>query len=574
MASVDADLGTLGVRPEFAALESAVSDVLIIGGGINGISILRDLSLQGVKVTLVEKGDLMSGASAASSHMIHGGIRYLENGEFRLVRESVQERNDLLRTAPHVVKPLKTTVPIFSLTSGLLQAPLKILTHGKGKRAERGAIMIAAGLTIYESFSRVNGVMPRFNFVGRKRAQATLPSLRRSVKYLASYFDASVHEPERLAMDLVADARATGNATIVTYAAAVGTSDGGVLLRDQLSGAVVRTSARLVINASGPLTDITNEALGRHTQFMGGTKGSHIVVDHPALYNELAGRELFFENSDGRIVLIYPVKGRVLIGTTDIFADPRQPARCTEEEVDYFFNLVKHILPGIELTREQIVFRFSGIRPLPRQDVSQPGFVSRDYRIDEASLPGDAAIPFLSVVGGKWTTFRALGEHVSGIALEKLGRARQISTLGLQIGGGKNFPKTTAERKEFVARLSGALGSARVERLLDRYGTRAAAVIEHLGANGDTPLVSLSEYSRQEIAYLTLAEGALRLDDMLLRRTTLAFAGELNQHRVAELADAMGEALGWDGARVSQEINRAWGILADHHGVIAPQLVS
>ena len=155
MASNESEFGTFGVRPEFAALESVVSDVLIIGGGINGISILRDLSLQGVKVTLVEKGDLMCGASAASSHMIHGGIRYLENGEFRLVRESVQERNDLLRTAPHVVKPLKTTVPIFSLTSGLLQAPLKILTHGKGKRAERGAIMIAAGLTIYLSLIHI-----------------------------------------------------------------------------------------------------------------------------------------------------------------------------------------------------------------------------------------------------------------------------------------------------------------------------------------------------------------------------------------------------------------------------------
>jgi len=564
-----------GVRAEFTNLELAASDVLIIGGGINGISIMRDLSLQGVKVTLVDKGDLMSGASAASSHMIHGGIRYLENGEFRLVRESVQERNDLLRTAPHVVKPLKTTVPIFSLTSGLWQAPLKLLTHGKGKakRAERGAIMIAAGLSIYESFSRVNGVMPRFNFVGRKRAAATLPSLHKQVRYVASYYDASVHEPERLAMDLVADAKATGNATVVTYAAAVGTSDGGVLLQDQLTGATVRATAGIVINASGPLTDITNEALGRETRFMGGTKGSHIVVDHPQLYAELAGRELFFENSDGRIVLIYPVKGRVLIGTTDIFVDPRQPVRCTEEEVDYFFNLVKHILPGIELNREQIVFRFSGIRPLPRQDVSQPGFVSRDYRIDESVLPNGDAVPFLSVVGGKWTTFRALGEHVSGIVLEKLGRARSVSTLGLQIGGGKNFPITLAERKAFIAKNASGLTTARIEQLLDRYGTRASELVAYLEVNGDVELVTLPEYSRQEIAFLATAEEAERLDDMLLRRTTLAFAGELSGHRVEEIAQSMGEAKGWDAARISAEIERAWAILADRHGVGTPELV-
>ena len=155
----------------------------------------------------LDRGDICEGASAASSRLIHGGIKYLETGEFRLVRESVQERNDLLRTAPHVVKPLKTTVPIFSLTSGLLQAPLKMVNHGKGKRTERGALLIGVGLAIYETFSRVNGVMPRFNFVGRKRAAATLPSLHKKVKYVASYYDASVHEPERLAMDLIADQR-------------------------------------------------------------------------------------------------------------------------------------------------------------------------------------------------------------------------------------------------------------------------------------------------------------------------------------------------------------------------------
>ena len=560
------------VRTEFQELDGSFSDVLIIGGGINGISIMRDLALQGVRVTLVDKGDVMCGASAASSHMIHGGIRYLENGEFRLVRESVQERNDLLRTAPHVVKPLKTTVPIFSLTSGLLQAPLKMVNHGKGKRTERGALLIGVGLAIYETFSRVNGVMPRFNFVGRKRAAATLPSLHKKVKYVASYYDASVHEPERLAMDLIADAIATGNAKVVTYSAAVGTSDGGVLLQDQLTNSVALAKAALVVNASGPLTDITNEALGRNTTFMGGTKGSHIVVDHPQLYSELAGRELFFENSDGRIVLIYPVKGRVLIGTTDIFVDPRQPVRCTEEEVDYFFDLVKHILPGIQLDRAQIVFRFSGIRPLPKQDVSQPGFVSRDYRIDESVLPNSQDVPFLSVVGGKWTTFRALGEHVSGMILEVLGRERKVSTLGLQIGGGKGFPQTLAERKAFVARIAGSMPQSRVEQLLERYGTRAESLVTALNASGDTPLNSLPGYSIQEIAYLVRAEQAVRLDDILLRRTTLAFTGDLNPERVCELATAAAGELGWDDDRTESEISRAWQILADNHGVVVEEM--
>ncbi|MEJ1229771.1 MAG: FAD-dependent oxidoreductase [Galbitalea sp.] len=129
------------------------ADVLIIGGGINGIATFRDLSLQGVDVALVERGDYLSGASSASSHMIHGGIRYLENGEFRLVDESVHERNRLLKNAPHYVKPLRTTIPIYSTFSGILAAPLRFLTHKQGKPKERGALLIKTGLTLYDFFS-------------------------------------------------------------------------------------------------------------------------------------------------------------------------------------------------------------------------------------------------------------------------------------------------------------------------------------------------------------------------------------------------------------------------------------
>lgn len=555
------------VRSEFSQLANQHTDVLVIGGGINGISITRDLSLQGIKVTLVDAGDVMSGASAASSHMIHGGIRYLENGEFRLVRESVQERNDLLRTARHVVKPLRTTVPIFSLWSGILQAPFKFINHGKGKRSERGALLIGIGLVIYETFSRANGVMPRFKFVARKSASKELPSLRRSVKYLASYYDASVHEPERLALDLLSDAIATGNAKVVTYAAAVGTQDGGVLLRDSLTQTVVRATADLVINASGPKTDLTNEALGWETKFMGGTKGSHIVVDHQQLYDELAGRELFFENSDGRIVLIYPVKGRVLIGTTDIFADPRQPVRCTEEEIDYFFDLVGFIMPGIKLDRSQIVFKFSGIRPLPKADDTQPGFVSRDYRVSQDVLPNSMDVPLFSVVGGKWTTFRALGENVTDMVLEKLGKSRRVSTLGLEIGGGKKFPANDQESRAWVEANRGSLSVERADALLHRYGTRASDLITYLDKVGDIPLQSLPNYSVQELAFLVLTENAVRLDDVLLRRTTLAFAGLLNAERVNEIAFAVATVLNWSEERIQSEIERAWTILTDKHGV-------
>jgi glycerol-3-phosphate dehydrogenase len=300
---------------------------------------------------------------------------------------------------------------------------------------------------------------------------------------------------------------------------------------------------------------------------MGGTKGSHIVVDHPKLYAELAGRELFFENSDGRIVLIYPVKGRVLIGTTDIFADPREPARCTEAEVDYFFDLVGHIMPGIQLDRSQIVFRFSGIRPLPKQDVSQPGFVSRDYRIDQDVLPGSTGTPFFSVVGGKWTTFRALGEHVSSLALEILGRPRLISTRGLEIGGGKKLPQTPSTVDAWVVKHSQTLSQERVRGLLARYGTRAEALIAWLEARGDHALAHLPGYSAEEFAYLIAAEGATRLDDLFLRRTSLAFVGHLTTELVDEVAAIMAAELDWSADRTLIEIERTWQILAESHGV-------
>ena len=208
------------------------AQVLIIGGGINGVGTFRDLALQGVDVALVERGDYCQGASGASSHMIHGGIRYLENGEFRLVQESVVERNRLLRIAPHYVKPLQTTIPIFSTFSGVLAAPLRFLTHKQqGTPKERGAFLIKLGLSLYDFFSRDGGTVPRHQFRGRKRALAELPRLHPGIKYTATYFDASVHNPERLTLDVLQDGEKAGasgasDARASNYLSLVAVKDG------------------------------------------------------------------------------------------------------------------------------------------------------------------------------------------------------------------------------------------------------------------------------------------------------------------------------------------------------------
>ena len=552
-------------------MERPHAQVLVIGGGINGIATFRDLSLQGVDVILVERDDYASGASAASSHMIHGGIRYLENGEFRLVRESVQERNGLLRIAPHYVRPLRTTIPIFSSFSGVLSAPRRFITHKQGKPKERGAILIKIGLSLYDSFSRDGGSVPRHQFHGRKKSLAAMPQLAPGLKYTATYYDASVHEPERLALDVLKDGLVGDGARSANYVGAIGVADGGIRVRDAVSGTEFIITADVVVNASGPWTDLTNESFGLDSALMGGTKGSHIVLENAELLDALKGRELFFENNDGRIVLIYPIKGRVLVGTTDLEADIREPAVCTEEEVDYFFDLVKQVLPDIRIDRSHIVYRYAGIRPLPRHEDTQPGFVSRDYRIVEGTIANLPETTLLSLVGGKWTTFRALSEHLTNEVLEKLGLSRKVSTVGLAIGGGKDFPLTSAARSSWVETHASGLDAAIVDRLLTRYGTRAVEVIDILANQPSVPLASDPGFTAAEISYFAEHEQAVHLVDVVLRRTNIAFSGAVTSELLAELAAQLGAIFDWTPGQCDQEIADTLRILHDAHGVtVAP----
>ena len=570
------------------------AQVLIIGGGINGVGTFRDLALQGVDVALVERGDYCQGASGASSHMIHGGIRYLENGEFRLVQESVTERNRLLRIAPHYVKPLQTTIPIFSTFSGVLAAPMRFLTHKQGKHTERGAFLIKLGLSMYDFFSRDGGTVPRHQFRGRKRALAELPRLHPGIKYAATYFDASVHNPERLTLDVLQDgekaggadshARASNYVSLVSLGGsgtsgtpgAPGTPGTTVQLRDELTGEVFDFTADVVVNTTGAWVDLTNEAMGAASSFMGGTKGSHIVLDHPELLAACNGREIFFEHTDGRIVLIYPMGDRVLVGTTDVDADMAQDAVCTEAEIDYFFDLIGHVFPDIPVGRDQIVYSFSGVRPLPKHDATQPGFVSRDYRIERRAA-ADGAV--LSLVGGKWTTFRALAEHLSNDVLAELGMERKVSTAKLAIGGGAGFPDSEDGVQRWIkAHMSAGRDAARVTGLLTRYGTRAEEVIRFLdgaaAGEQDRLLHSTRELSTRELEFMAAHEQIGHLVDVLIRRTSLAFRGLVTGELLNEVADILSGPLGWDAARRASEISHAQEVLQRFHGVRVHSLVA
>src|SRR5262245_15111780 len=271
-------------------------DVLVIGGGVNGIGTFRDLALQGVRILLVEKADFCNGASAASSHMLHGGIRYLENGEFRLVREALHERNLLLKNAPHYAHPLPTTVPIFRWLSGLFNAPLKFL--GLLKRpGERGAVVIKLGLMMYDAFTGSQQSMPFHKVRRREASLREFPQMNSQVVCTATYYDAWMQNPERLCMEMILDAEESSDkAHALNYVSAAGGEGTTVTLKDELTGQTYAVSPKVVINAAGPWIDFVNKAINQSSRFIGGTKGSHLMVDHPELYAATNGNEIFFEN--------------------------------------------------------------------------------------------------------------------------------------------------------------------------------------------------------------------------------------------------------------------------------------
>jgi glycerol-3-phosphate dehydrogenase len=547
--------------------------VLIIGGGINGIGTFRDLAFNGVDVLLVERGDFCSGASAASSHMAHGGIRYLENGEFRLVREAVQERNRMLQNAPHLVKPLPTTIPIFSRFSGLLNAPLKFFGI-LDKPTERGSLVIKLGLMLYDAYTSVQGgkrAVPRHKFYSRKQSLQKWNQLSPEIVNTAVYYDGAILHPERIGIELLLDAEAESQtARALNYMSMVGGNEDTIILRDELTDDTYDVRPKLVINAAGPWIDLTNRKLGMSTRFIGGTKGSHIVIKHDALRQAIGDHEFFFENSDGRIVLIFPLFDRILIGTSDIPVDQPDDGHVTNDEINYFLDLVHRIFPSLELSRSDIVFQYSGVRPLPRSTAKSTSQISRDHSIEVLSGSWtNLAFPVYSLVGGKWTSFRAFSEQVTDKVLLHFDMARKKDTRSLPIGGGRGYPRDEDEIKRQIESLSAWTGVARerLKILFSRYGSRVEAIATFMNGGTDYILQSTPEYSRREITYLIQHEKVLHLDDFILRRSMLGMLGRVKQEVVEELAGIFANNLGWDLEEKAAEVARTLSILAARHGV-------
>lgn len=548
---------------------AAEGGVLIVGGGINGVGVLRDLARQGVPALLVERGDFACGTSAAPSRLIHGGLRYLETGEFALVRESVGERNLLLLNAPHQVRPLPVWIPAFSWTGGAFAAGLRLLRL-KREPGPKGAAVVRLGLAVFDRFGAFHRTMPRHRAIPMAEARARFPRLSPRVKAVLEYHDARISSPERLTLELVGDAeRDCPRAMAIPYLAVEGREGDAVRLRDMVSGEALALRPRLVVNCAGPWVDQVDGALGKAERLIGGTKGSHLVLDRPDLAAALGEAMLYFETHDHRACLVYRLDGgKVMLGATDLRTEDPDDARCSEAEIDYLFGVLEEVLPGAAPRRADIVFTVAGVRPLPRSVEGATGAISRDHSLKRFAPTPERPFPILTLVGGKWTTYRACAAQIADAALAEIGAVRRADTRMLPIGGGAGFPRDARGRDRLAARLAAEAGLSpdKAALLLGRYGMTAFAVAASAGGRL-TPLDGAASHSVEEIRWILDNERATRLDDLVLRRTLICFDGLANGTSVRALAGIMAAALGWSPGRREEEVARTLALLARRHHV-------
>jgi glycerol-3-phosphate dehydrogenase len=380
------------VRPNF--------DVIVIGAGINGAGIARDAAMRGLKVLLLEKGEPGMGTTVASTRLIHGGLRYLEHFEFGLVRESLREREILLRVAPDLVRPLAITIPIY-------------------KQSKRGRLTIRAGMILYDLLSWGKS-LPRHRMLSRTETLRRWPGLNPDgLLASALYYDAQVEFPERLVMENVLSARKFGTEVLThTRVTSLAVNDGkvsGVKFGQQFAEAAV------VINAAGPWIDqILEHAPVKSPKLIGGTKGSHIIV---AEFPGAPSNAIYVEaRSDRRPIFIIPWNKLYLIGTTDVrFEGDPDEVRCEPWEIDYLLSETNLALSSAHLTRDSILDTYSGVRPLPvTLHKNEQNITRRHFILQHPQLSN-----LLSIVGGKLTTYRSLAEECVDLIFQKLGRDPQ-----------------------------------------------------------------------------------------------------------------------------------------------------
>lgn len=539
-------LRRLATKPEF--------DVLIIGGGVNGVAVQRELSLNGVSSLLIDNGDFCKGATGASSRMAHGGLRYLENREFKLVAESARERNLLLKYAPHFTRPLEIVVPLSGYIHGISGSVLRFLGF-KTVNGPLSAASLKGALFLYEFLGRIEKLLPDHRTQLLRRGFPKAIAAR--YKAVISYFDARIRNPEALVLEMIADAmQAHEGAVCLNHVDWRYDADGGVVVSDPITGQTATVKPRLIANASGAWVDVVNGLLGKKTQYIRPVKGAHVLLRHNELHQRMAGRAFYFDDGTGRMVICYPLEKTILLGTTEIQVSSADDHSIAPSEVSYLLSALSDLFDDISITNEHVVALTTGIRPLQAGGSGSANQANRDHRIAFDELNDNTLL--LSLVGGKWTTFRAFGEQAASLILDQLHVRRTVTTreriypgsVGLVAGD------NAVDKLEAAIAETFGLSRKRAGDLVARYGALANVVADFCSLETDEFLKTVPDYSGRELRWLIEYRAALFLDDVLLRRTQLVLEGRCSRAVVEEIGHLLANIRGLDEHWAEEEVAR------------------
>ena len=507
-------------RRDLRRLSDTAFDLLVIGGGSIGTAVARDAALRGLSVALIEREDFGAGTVSRSTRLIHGGLRYLELYDFRLVREALREREVLLRTAPHLVRPLPFLTPIY--------------------RGDRWSpVMVGAGMILYDLLSHDKS-LPGHRILDVRETLRMEPGLRREgLLGGAVYYDAQVASPERWCLAQAQSAAEAGAQCANHLGAARLLEEGGriagVEAEDRLTGNRLRIRARVTVNATGPWAGEVAPKRGDAPRLRL-TQGAHLLVtrltDHAVVL--LAQR-------DGRVFFVVPWRGGTMIGTTDInFTGDPEDAVASSEEVRYLLDETRRVFPRADLSRAEV--GFAGVRPLLPDDAERESQVSREHRIVDHAEEGKPGL--LSVFGGKLTTARAIAEAITDMAAREVKNAAPCRTAFLPVyGGGLPAPLEEWTQRVAEACRERGLPEAAAGELAEAYGSRAITVLERIGGSdhplpvlGDAVLSArLERGARDEMAHTTA--------DLLLRRTLRGYETGGARDLAPEVARWLGRLL-------------------------------
>ena len=512
---------TLAVKPR-VPLDSQHFHVVIIGGGINGVAVARECARAGKRTLLVEQNDFASGVTSRSTRIIHGGLRYLEHGELDLVRESVRERERLLRERSHLVHPLNFLLLL-------------------NEQSQHSALKVRAGLWLYHRLAGRKS-SAHLSEMELKRVERALDTGHRWS--LFSYEDAQCEFPERLVAEWLTEAIAAGavvrnHAEVLAVDVAHGRAR-GILLRDRTSGKDERIDAAWILNCTGPWADrLCQRSSVRTTQpLLGGVRGSHIVLPR---FSGAPNVALYTEAADGRPVFVLPWNEQVLVGTTEV-SDNGDPAKTapSNEEIEYLFATVTRLFPKARIAPHDIKYAFAGIRPLPHSPGDRPSAVTRRHFLHDHTDEGAARM--ISVVGGKLTTAAALARECA----RKIGLAVP-EPKALAVGPGSTLDPLLDQAVLEIAR-AGAVSEESARGMVEWHGKRAMDIARMalVSAELRAPICPHTSHIVAEVVEAYRNECAVTLGDVLLRRIPVALGPCWSESCSREAALRIGAVLGWN----------------------------